>query len=128
MESDERNRFDAMLEDVLSSLPDEYRALLEEAPLVVEDHPSEELIEQLGIDPEEVLCGLHSGLSLAERSVEQSGDLPSVMHLFREDIVDHAGGWEDPGAVLREIRITLLHEMGHHFGLEEEDLRRLGYE
>ena len=126
----ERDRFDSVLERLLRDLPKNYRAMLEEAPLVVDDQPSPELLEQLGMHDDEILCGLHSGIPLTEQTHDQTDALPTVMHLFREDIVDHAGGWDigDGAAVEREIRITLLHEMGHHFGLEEEDLRRLGYE
>jgi predicted Zn-dependent protease with MMP-like domain len=67
---------------------------------------------------------------LTEKSVEH-GDLPTVIHLFRRGIVSLAGGWEQPNAddeVYEEVRVTLLHEIGHHFGLEEEDLEELGYE
>ncbi len=126
----ERQRFDSVLERLLAGLPDDYRAMLEEAPLIVDDRPSPDLLEQLGMDGDEILCGLHSGIPLTEQTHDQTDTLPAVMHLFREDIVDHAGGWDigDGAAVEREIRITLLHEMGHHFGLDEEDLRRLGYE
>ena len=65
--------------------------------------------------------------------------MPETIHLFREGIVIQAGGWcpmltearvieGGPVAIAEEVRITLLHEIGHHFGLEEQDLRRLGYE
>ncbi len=126
----ERDNFDASLERILDALPETYRAMLEEAPLIVDDRPSPELLQQLGMHDDEILCGLHSGIPLTEQTHDQATALPAVMHLFREDIVDHAGGWDidDGAAVEREVRITLLHEMGHHFGLDEEDLRRLGYE
>ncbi|MHC4414801.1 MAG: metallopeptidase family protein [Planctomycetota bacterium] len=136
----ERARFDALLEDVLASLPPRLHELLEEAPLIVEDRPSPTLLRELGIDEaQESLCGLHSGVPVTERSVGESPGLPETIHLFREAIVEEAGGWEpfrdDDGwweggeeAVAREIRITLLHEIGHHFGLEEDDLAELGYE
>lgn len=140
MNAAERRRFDALLEQVVASLPEQLRSLLEEAPLIVEDHPSPRLLAELGIDEAtESLCGLHSGVPLTERSVMQSHGLPETIHLFREGIIDEAGGWErwadDDGerwggddAVAEQIRITLLHEIGHHFGLEEEDLADLGYE
>jgi predicted Zn-dependent protease with MMP-like domain len=138
--SAERRRFDALLEQVLAGLPDRLHRLLEEAPLIVEDRPSATLLAELGLDPDEdIICGLHSGTPLTERSVVEETDLPEMIHLFREGIVEHAGGWEryrdEDGqwcggeeALLREIRITVLHEIGHHFGLEEDDLAQLGYE
>jgi predicted Zn-dependent protease with MMP-like domain len=132
---EEQDRFDELVEDVIGSLPRRIRALLEEVPLVVIDEPTPDILRDLGIDPADTeaineLCGLHSGTSLTERSVEHP-DLPDVIHLFRRGIVSLAGGWTAPNAdesVYEEIRITLLHEIGHHFGLDEDDLEELGYE
>ncbi|MSR70088.1 MAG: metallopeptidase family protein [Phycisphaerales bacterium] len=134
-----RARFDAIVESVLASLPPALHTLLEESPLIVEDAPSRELMCSLGIDTsEDDLCGLHTGISITERSVTQSGELPDVIQIFRRGILDAAGGWEEwidedgeslggTARVEQEIRITILHEIGHHFGLSEEDLDRLGY-
>lgn len=133
----ERERFDELLEEVLGGLPEPIHRLLEECPLVVEDRPSQAILDELGIaDPDELLCGLHTGIPLTERSVERA-EASDVIHVFREGVVDMAGGWEEGedeegpfGGVERireEIRITILHEVGHHFGLDEDDLDRLGY-
>jgi len=124
MTASERRRFDELLEAVLATLPPRLHALLDEAPLIVEDHPSPALCAELGIGPDDVLCGLHSGTPLTERSVE-TDEFPETIHLFREGILDHADGWD---RVREEIRITVLHEIGHHFGLDEDDLAELGYE
>ena len=140
MNPNERGRFDELLEAVLSSLPKPLTDLLEEAPLIVEDRPSEKLLAELGINgAEESLCGLHSGTPLTDRSVAHPPDLPETIHLFREGIVDEAGGWQPwqdedgewwggDDAVAEQIEITLLHEIGHHFGLDEDQLAELGYE
>jgi predicted Zn-dependent protease with MMP-like domain len=134
-----RRQFDLWLEEVLGALPPNVAALLEETPLIVEDRPSEQLIEELGLDTEEeILCGLHRGTPLTERSFGQGHDEPGAVYLFREGIVDEAGGWQHweddsgdrwggPAAIREQIRITLLHEIGHHYGLEEGDLEGLGY-
>ncbi len=83
------------------------------------------------------LCGLHTGTALTERSVQDSAVLPDQIHLFRDGIASLALEgyepvltWESPDAeeaLYEEIRTTLLHEMGHHFGLDEGDLDELGY-
>ncbi len=125
----ERNRFDAILEEELAALPERVHDLLEEAPLVVEDRPSEELLREMGMEEEELLCGVYTGIAMTEKSVEDAAALPDHIQLFRNGILDLAGGWEaGEEAVRAEIRITLLHEIGHHFGLDEEDLAELGYE
>jgi predicted Zn-dependent protease with MMP-like domain len=145
-------RFDALVEEVLEELPSALRDLLEEVALVVEDVPGPELLRGVEGGPIEdptELCGLHSGRAFTEESVEHSGEPPSTIYLFREGIVAMAGGWGSgpqgpmtPGVVgdaaeagptaddlvYEEIWVTLLHEIGHQFGLSEEDLERLGYE
>ena len=125
MTDDERSRFDEVLETVLEALPQRLHALLAESPVIVEDRPSAKLLRELDLCPDDLLCGLHSGTPLTERSVEHSPELPETIHLFREGILELAGDWS---LLQREIRITLLHEIGHHFGLEEDDLAELGYE
>jgi predicted Zn-dependent protease with MMP-like domain len=136
MNDDERDRFDALVEDAIEALPSRIRSLLEEVPVVVLDQPTRQMLIDLDIDPADEsaadeLCGLHTGTALTERSIEHSGELPTTVHLFRRGIIALAGGWDDPNAdeeIYEEIRTTLLHEIGHHFGLDEDDLTELGYE
>lgn len=140
MDPRQRNRFDAILERVLDELPPRVLDLLEEVPLIVEDEPSKQLIRLLasesGEDPAQALsdmpdtlCGLHTGVALTERSVESSADLPDQVQIFRRGVIATAGGWgQGEGAIAEEIRVTILHEVGHHFGLDEDDLADLGYD
>lgn len=143
----ERARFDSLLEEAIDQLPARLHGLLEEVPLVVDDQPdaalTRELFTELGHEEGETLeefseglCGLHSGVPLTETSVEHSGIMPGNIRIFREGIVWTAGGWEAgdgesdddvDDAIYDEIAITLLHEIGHHFGLGEQDLEELGY-
>jgi len=142
----ERDRFDAILEDVIASLPPGIHALLDELSVVVLDLPTPEMLKELRADgllqnedgtesDGSDLCGLHTGVGLPERSIDDGGMLPDQIHLFRIGIIDLALeerglDWENPEAeqeVYEEIRVTLLHEIGHHFGLDEDDLEELGY-
>jgi len=126
----ERARFDALLDETIDSLPPALRDLLDEVPVIVDDRPSPALLRSLGVPHGASLCGLHTGVAMTERSVEQSGIPTDVIQLFREGIVHTAGGWRQRhanDAVHDEIEITLLHEIGHHFGLDEDDLAALGY-
>lgn len=145
MNNRERERFDALLQEAMEALPDHLRPLLDEVPVIVDDRPEPALVQSLAkewgekVTPEfaSEICGLHTGVPLTERSVGHSAVLPTDIRLFREGIVNIAGGWQ-PGdgetpndvddAVYDEIMITLLHEMGHHFGLDEDDLAALGYD
>ncbi|HYE61993.1 MAG TPA: metallopeptidase family protein [Phycisphaerales bacterium] len=136
----EQEKFDALVEEVIENLPEGVRKLLDEVPVIVEDKPSRELIEQLREEgvmaPDELeddssLCGLHTGTAFTERRIDDTGQLPSDIYLFREGILAQAGGWkgdETEEDVYEEIWVTLLHEIGHQFGLSEEDLEKLGYE
>jgi predicted Zn-dependent protease with MMP-like domain len=144
MSPEDRHRFDELVDEVVAELPPRLVALLDEKPMVVDDRPSSDMLATLGVPPElaDEICGLHSGPMMTERSVESGEiDLPMI-HIFREGIIACAGGWTpwqasspDGGTlegggeevVRDEIRITLLHELGHHFGLDEDDLDELGY-
>ncbi|MBL0927844.1 MAG: metallopeptidase family protein [Phycisphaerales bacterium] len=145
MRERDRERFDGLLEEALENLPARLRKLLDEdVPLIVDDRPDEALARSLAREwgeeySEEFragLCGLHTGIPLTERSVSHSGVMPTEIRIFREGILDLAGGFEAQDgesredvddAVYDEIMVTLLHEIGHHFGLGEDDLERLGY-
>jgi predicted Zn-dependent protease with MMP-like domain len=143
----DRERFDALVGEVIDALPAALRELIDEVPIVVLDVPTPEMLRDLGLAPDDAevldeLCGLHSGHMLTERSIEAPEHEPETIHLFRRGISALAGGWDehqehdDQGplmvggtdAIREEIRITLLHELGHHFGLDEDELGRLGYD
>lgn len=127
---EERQLFDELLEQVLDALPPSIHALLEEVPLVVDDQPSPQIMAELGIEDPAQLCGLHTGIPLTERSVQHSGDIPDIIHIFRDGILELAAGadgYVDERQLSEQIRITVLHEIGHHFGLDEDKLEELGY-
>ncbi|MFV2068751.1 MAG: metallopeptidase family protein [Pirellulales bacterium] len=130
MEPGTREDFDRNLEIVLERLPATIRRLLDDVPLHVEDYPSRDVLERTGVARPEWLCGLYTGIPLIERSVEQSRPAPDVVTLYREGILHltaDTDGYVTENALQRQIRITLLHELGHHHGLSEEDLDEMGY-
>ena len=75
------------------------------------------------------LCGLYTGIPLIHRSIEHSGVPSDVIHIYREGILTQArrGNRIDDTELGRQIRLTILHEYGHHFGMTERELRDLGY-
>lgn len=125
-----REFFDEQLELVLPELPARVRAILDEVPLVVEDYPSREVMRKMGVRHRADLCGLYTGIPLTQRRVEQSGVPSDVVNLYREGILDMScddEGEVDEAELRKQIRITILHEIGHHHGLDEDELRELGY-
>ena len=116
--------FEKALKTALSELPPVFRDALSNVAVVVEDWPPDWLLDELGIPPEDTLYGFYHGVPLPERSVQDSGNLPDKISIYRGPLEED---FPDPGELSREIRITLLHEIGHYFGMGEEELDRLGY-
>ncbi len=130
LDAELRARFDAMLESVLASLPAWIQRLVEQVPVVVDDVPSARDMRRLGVRSRRALCGLYTGIPLTERSVQHSGVLLDKVQIFRLGVIAAASdrlGHVPDRRLRRQIRITVLHEIGHHFGLDEADLRYLGY-
>ena len=106
--------FDDHVAAALDSLPPHLAAALDNVAVVIEDeHPD---------DPD--LYGLYEGVPLPERG-DMSGALPDRITIFRLPLEDE---FADPRELEHEIRITVLHELGHYFGLDEDRLAELGYE
>ncbi|HXO21620.1 MAG TPA: metallopeptidase family protein [Thermoanaerobaculia bacterium] len=111
--------FAALVEQALDGLPEEFADLLENVAVVVEEEPALEDLEDLGLDPEEdELFGLYQGVPLAERDSHYLA-LPDRVAIYRGPILRHC---ENRRQVIREVRDTVIHELGHHFGLDEEDM------
>jgi predicted Zn-dependent protease with MMP-like domain len=110
--------------------PQSVHELLNEVPLYVEDHPPRKLLDQLGMEHRWELCGLYTGIPLTQRHIDQSGVLSDVIHLYREGVLSLAvnrRGEIDERELRHQIRLTILHELGHHHGLDEDELEELGY-
>ena len=126
-----RDLFDEQLEQVIAELPAHVQALIDKVPMVVEDYPSPEVMERMGIRHRSMLMGLYTGIPLTKRSVDQSGVPSDVIHIYREGIFQQSRSRHDrvnAAALRKQIRKTILHEYGHHHGLTERDLRELGYD
>jgi len=130
MQPHQRDRFDRELDEVLAEMPPLVHELINEVPLVVEDYPSAKTAKELGIRRRDDLCGLYSGIPLSDRSIEHSGVLSDVVTIYREGIIRAASderGYVHLENLRKQIRITILHELGHHHGLDEDQLHELGY-
>lgn len=126
----DRALFDRLLRRMVEEdLPPDFREELKQIPVLIEDEPPPHILEEFGIDPgsqDADLCGLHWGIPLDERSITESSFEPNAIFLYRGPIF-RLVEW-DAEELEEQIWITLLHELGHHFGLSEEDLEELGYD
>jgi len=116
--------FGVVLRKALSELPTMFHEALANVAVVVEDWPPDSLLDELGIPPDDTLYGFYHGVPLPERSVQDSGLLPDTISVYRGPLIED---FPDRTELCRQIRITLLHEIGHYFGMDEEELSRLGY-
>ena len=131
MKNNNRNYFDKQVDWVLDRLPQHVLRLLEEVPLHVEDQPSERLMEELNITDTEDLCGYFCGTPFSEGTpYVQSVTLPNSVTIFRRGIVAEARDEEGKvsrSSLRRQIRITILHELAHLHGMDEEEIAEAGY-
>lgn len=112
--------FGALVEQALAELPQPYARLARDISVVVEEEPPPEVLEDLELDSADDLLGLYQGLSLAEESFFQSGgQQPPRIAIYRGPILRLCETAEE---VRREIRDTVVHELGHHVGLGDEEM------
>lgn len=112
--------FGALVEQALAELPQPYARLARDISVVVEEEPPAEVLEDLELDSADDLLGLYQGLSVAEESFFQSGgQQPPRIAIYRGPILRLCETAEE---VRREIRDTVVHELGHHVGLGDEEM------
>jgi len=115
--------FSELVEQALKDLPREFAEFLEEVPIEVMDDPSAKQLQTAGVT-RGTLLGLYRGRPRTKRNVEDSGVVPDVIYIFQKTIESICHSEVE---LVKQVRITVLHEIGHHFGMTEEDLERLGY-
>ena len=118
--------FARYVEQALAELPEPFASLIEEVPVQIEQRPSARLLRSLEMDEDGLLLGLYRGASLLNR-VEAEGrgsPVPNHILIFQEDVELASDSEAD---LVREIRTTVLHELGHHLGMDEDDLDEIGY-
>ena len=129
MNSRLRTYFDKQVDRVLKRLPPRVHELLEEVPLYVEDHPSWQMMREMNIKYRDELCGCFVGRTIAQK-FEDGFSSPGFIALFREAVYQISldeEGYVDTTKLREEIKITILHELAHYHGIEEEELEQLGY-
>ena len=112
----DRAAFDALVDRALDGIPAEIAALVHNVVVLVEDEPPED-------EPDDLL-GLYDGIALTERWGDPSMQLPDRIFVFRNPLLDLCGSEEE---LVEEVRITVVHEVAHHFGIDDARLHELGY-
>ncbi len=117
-----REEFEALVEEALEQLPEEFAAALDNVAVMVEEEPSDDDLEGVGIDPDDPdrdeLFGLYQGVPLPDRDSFYTA-LPDRVLIYRGPILRACRTRRE---VIREVRETVQHELGHYFGLEEHEL------
>jgi len=116
--------FDLAAQAAMDSIPDQFRPHLENVIIEVRDRPDSTLLAEYEV-PEDLL-GLYVGVPLEDKGVDLGGSsMPDLVLIFRDNLCEMC---ETRDELVHEIRVTVLHEIGHHFGLDEDRLAELGYE
>jgi predicted Zn-dependent protease with MMP-like domain len=116
--------FEKLLESTIREMPAEFRERLRNIAIVVEDYPSDELLDRMEVPEDETLFGLYEGVPLTERSHFEAPLYPDRILIFRRAIEDAC---DSPEEVREELRITLMHEIAHFFGMDDDELEEAGY-
>ncbi len=121
----DRQRFEELVAEALDELPEEFAERLDNVTVLIEDEPSRELLLQMGLDPRrDTLFGLYEGVPLSKRSALGTATLPDRITIFYQPLRQAC---RSPGAIRRQIVRTVIHEVGHFFGLDEDEIRTAGY-
>ena len=115
----ERRAFDALVADALAGIPSRFREALANLAITVESEPPRALLREMDIEPPDTLLGLYQGTPLTERRWDYGNTLPDRILLFQGPL-ERAS--EDRDDLIVAIGETLIHEIGHYFGLSEEEI------
>lgn len=117
-----RKAFEELVARALRRLPRPFRERLENVAVVVEDWADEETLAEMGIEPPDTLYGLYRGVDLPRRDSTYGGVLPDTIVIYQGPIEEDCADPEEMAAVIRE---TVVHEIGHYFGLDDETMHRI---
>src|SRR3954470_3360368 len=118
----DRAKFEAVVADALRSIPRDFRDAMRNIAIVVEDEPTRQLLREMEIEPPDTLFGLYQGTPLTERSWDYGNTLPDRILLFQGP---HEREAEDEDDLIVAIGETLIHEIGHYFGMSEEQIEEI---
>lgn len=119
-----RKAFESLVSEAVEDLPQPFKEKLQNVAIIVEDYPSEELLERMDVPEDETLFGLYEGVPLTERGFEAPLH-PDRILIFQGPLEDACGS---PDEIKEEVKITLIHEIAHFFGIDHDTLEETGYD
>ena len=117
-----RERFEKLVEEALNEIPRRFRKEMKNVAVVVEDEPSQELLDEMEIEPGDTLFGLYQGTPLPERSWGFGNNLPDRISIYQKPTEEACESEEDVRDCVAE---TVIHEFGHYFGMSEEEIEEI---
>ena len=117
-----REQFRKLVDEALDSIPVEFRDAMQNIAIVIEPEPTLAQLDDVGIEPPDTLLGLYEGTPLTERQWAHGNVLPDKITLFQHPIEDESDDEDDMVVAIGE---TLIHEIGHYFGLSEEEIEEI---
>jgi len=118
----DRKHFESLVAEALASIPRRFKKAMHNIAIVVEDEPSPDILEEMEVEPPDTLLGLYQGIPLTERSASYGNALPDRVLIFQGP---HERDAEDEDDLVVAIGETLIHEIGHYFGLSEEEIEEI---
>ncbi len=116
--------FDRVIEEAIDRIPREIRRHLDNVLISVLPEPGQDLLEEMGYPPDEVLFGVYTGVPLPERSPTDPPLYPDIIHIFQKPLEDFCRSREE---LIEEIEITIVHEIAHFVGFDDDELEAFGY-
>jgi predicted Zn-dependent protease with MMP-like domain len=122
----EHETFDLVVQEVLATLPEKFARKIENLHIVVEDRPPDSTLRRVGVRSGGLLLGLYEGIPLTKRGADygMAPVLPDRITLFKQHIEAIS---RDEASLRENIRETLIHELGHYYGMSEKEIREAGY-
>ena len=118
-----RDAFKALVEEAIDTIPRRFAREVRNLAIVIEDEPPADLLDEMEIEPPDTILGLYQGTPLTERQWGHGNALPDRITLFQATIEEEADGDEDE--IVVAIGETLIHELGHYFGLSEDEIMEI---
>lgn len=117
-----RRQFEALVDKALRKLPRTFRQRISNIAVVVEDWADAETLAEMGIEPPDTLYGLYRGIDLTRRDSSYGNVMPDVITIYQGPIEEDAADEQEMAEIVRE---TVVHELGHYFGLDDETMHRI---